>query len=181
MTQRMSATRYARALFDVALAEDDPQLVEQQLTAVLGVFQGHADLWRAVTNPAVPVQKKRAVIEDLLPLLNVRPVLQKLLQMMANRDRLLLLPDLLDTYSARLLDYRKVVRAEVTTATPLDPARAQALESRLAALTGRTVQMRTTTSPDIIGGVVTQIGSTVYDGSVSRQLARMRAALATEA
>jgi len=174
MTQRTAAARYARALFDVALAEDDPQLVEQQLTTVVEVFTGHADLWRAVTNPAVPVQKKRAVVDELLPQLALQPVVHKLIAMMAGRDRLLLLPDLLDTYRTRLLDHQEVVRADVTTAVPLAPERAEALKDKLTAITGRKVLMQTTTNTDIIGGVVARIGSTVYDGSVKRQLERMQ-------
>ena len=174
MTQRTAAARYARALFDVALAEDDPQLVEQQLTTVVEVFTGHADLWRAVTNPAVSVQKKRAVVDELLPALALQPVVHKLIAMMAGRDRLLLLPDLLDTYRTRLLDHQEVVRADVTTAVPLAPERAEALKDKLTAITGRKVLMQTTTNTDIIGGVVARIGSTVYDGSVKRQLEKMQ-------
>ncbi len=177
MTQKMAASRYGRALFDVAVAEDDPAAVERQLLAVVELFTGHGELWRALTNPAVPVQKKRAVVEELLPRLGLQPVLQKLLVMMAGRDRLLLLPDMAAAFSARLLDARKVVRAEITTAAPLEPARAAALEQKLAALTGRKVLMATATSPDLLGGVVTKIGSTVYDGSVKRQLEKMRESL----
>jgi len=70
-----------------------------------------------------------------------------------------------------------VVQAKVTTAAPLATDKAAALQARLAELTDRTVQLSTTVNPSIIGGVVTQIDSTVYDGSVTRQLARMRARL----
>jgi F-type H+-transporting ATPase subunit delta len=178
MTQKTAAARYARALFDVALAEDDPVRVEQQLAAAAEVFTGHADLWRAVTNPAVPVQKKRAVMDELLPKLELSPVVSKLLAMLASRDRLLLLPDLVDTYRARLLDHQQVVRAVVTTAAPLDAGKAQALEGALAGITGRRVLMDTETNPDLIGGVVARIGSTVYDGSVKRQLEKIRERLA---
>lgn len=174
MTQKTAASRYARALFDVAVAEDDPAVVERQLSDVVTLFTGHADLWRALTNPAVPVQKKRAVVDDLLPKLGLQPVLQKLLAMMAGRDRLALLPDALASFSARLLDAQKVVRAEITTAAPLEPERAAALEQKLAAITGRRVLMQTATSSELLGGVVTKIGSTVYDGSVKRQLEKMR-------
>jgi F-type H+-transporting ATPase subunit delta len=178
MTQKTAAARYARALFDVALAEDDPVVVEQQLTAAIEVFTGHADLWRALTNPAVPVQKKRGVVDELLPRMSLSPIVQKLLAMMAGRDRLVLLPDLLETYRARLLDHQNVVRALVTTAVPLEPERAAALQGQLAGLTGRKVVMETTTSPAILGGVVARIGSTVYDGSVKRQLEKIRERLA---
>ena len=76
-------------------------------------------------------------------------------------------PDLLDAYRERLLDYQQVVRAQVTTASPLAPDRAQAIERSLARVTGRTVTLETSVDPSIIGGVVARIGSTVYDGSVT--------------
>jgi F-type H+-transporting ATPase subunit delta len=178
MSQKTTAARYARALFDVALAEDDPQLVEQQLGEVVALFTGHADLWRVATNPAVPVQKKRAVVDELLPKLGVQPALGKLLAMMAGRDRLALLPDLLDTYRVRLLDHQQVVRAMVTSAVPLPADRAAALQEKLATVTGRRVLLNTATSPALLGGVIAQIGSTVYDGSVKRQLEKVRERLA---
>ena len=78
------------------------------------------------------------------------------------------------SFRERLNAKRGVVRAKVTTAAPLGPAQVEALSTRLAALTGRQVQLSAKVDPSIIGGVVTQVGSTVYDGSVTSQLARMR-------
>jgi F-type H+-transporting ATPase subunit delta len=72
------------------------------------------------------------------------------------------------------MDYRQVVRAEVTTAAPIEEARVEAIQRGLAKLSGRAVTMSTRIDPSIIGGVVARIGSTVYDGSVTRQLARMK-------
>jgi F-type H+-transporting ATPase subunit delta len=67
-----------------------------------------------------------------------------------------------------------VVRAEVTTAAPLTPERVTQIEQKLAALTGRKVNMSTSVDPGIIGGIVTRIGSTVYDGSIATQLAKLK-------
>jgi F-type H+-transporting ATPase subunit delta len=83
-------------------------------------------------------------------------------------------PDLLAAYRDRLLEHRGVVRAEVTTASTLDPGRADAIRQGLAALTGRTVQLATKIDPSIVGGLIARIGSTVYDGSVTRQLEKMK-------
>lgn len=178
MTHRTSALRYAKALLQVALAEDDPQAVEQQLAAVVDLFRGHAGLWAAMTNPAVPAPRKLAIAADLLPKLDVSPVVRKLTTLLASRDRIALLPDLLSAYRDRLLDHRKVVRASVTAAVPLSPDQATQIERRLAALTGRSVVMTSATDPGLVGGVVARIGSTVYDGSVKRQLEKMRDRLA---
>jgi F-type H+-transporting ATPase subunit delta len=174
MTARTSAGRYARALLDVALAESDPLVVEQQLAAVTDLFRGHDDLWKVMTNPAVPVTKKQGIVAELLPKLELVSPLSKLLTLLASKDRITLLPDILDLYRSKLMDYQKVVRASVTSAVALPVDRAQKLEASLAALTGRKVLMTLQTDPAIMGGVVARIGSTVYDGSVKRQLEIVR-------
>ena len=68
------------------------------------------------------------------------------------------------------MEHQQVVRAEVTTAAPLPADRAAQLSSSLARATGRTVDVTTNVDPAIIGGIVTRIGSTVYDGSIATQL-----------
>jgi F-type H+-transporting ATPase subunit delta len=102
------------------------------------------------------------------------PILSKLLVLLAERDRLVLLPDMLSAYRERLLDHQHVVRAEVTTATPLAADRAQMIEQGLAKVTGRTVRLGTRVDPSIIGGVIARIGDTIYDGSVTTQLQKMK-------
>jgi len=174
MTARMSALRYARALLDVALAEADPVVVEQEVAALAELFTGHAGLWKVMTNPAVPAPKKRAIVDDVLPRLGVTPVVQKTLQMLASRDRIALLPEIVDAYSSRLMDHQKVVRANVTSAVPLPGESVKRLERELAAITGRRVVMSAAVDPAIVGGLVARIGSTVWDGSVRRQLEKIR-------
>jgi F-type H+-transporting ATPase subunit delta len=174
MTARMSALRYARALLDVALAEADPVVVEQELGAAAELFKGHAGLWKVMTNPAVPSPKKRAVVDGLLPQLAVTPVVQKTLQMLASRDRIGLLPEIVEAYSDRLMVHQKVVRASITSAAPLPADRVKKLEQQLAGITGRRVVMNAAVDPAILGGVVARIGSTVWDGSVRRQLEKIR-------
>ena len=174
MTARMSALRYARALLDVALAEADPVMVEQQLTGAAELFKGHAALWKVMTNPAVPAPKKRAMVDAILPQLGVAPVVAKTLQMLASRDRIGLLPEIVEAYSGKLMDHQKVVRATVTSAVPLPADRAKKLEQELAGITGRRVVMSAAVDPSIVGGVVARIGSTVWDGSVKRQLEKIR-------
>jgi F-type H+-transporting ATPase subunit delta len=173
--------RYARALFDVALQESDPARVGGQLSAFAELVAGHAELGRVLTNPAVPVRMKRGIVERLVAPLALDAPLRKLLLLLADRDRLALLGDLADAYHARLLQHQQVVEAHVTTAAPLDGTRADAIASGLAEKTGRTVRLTTAVDPQLIGGVVARIGSIVYDGSVARQLERLRERLAQDA
>ena len=175
MTNKTAAIRYARALLDVAVKEKaDLELVENELSQFADLFTQHPLLEKVLLNPAVPVPRKRAAVSDLLVQARFTPIVSKLIALLADRDRLVLVPALLAAYSDRLLDYRGVVRAVVTTAAPLDATRTQAIQKSLAALTGRTVLLATTIDPSIIGGLVARIGSTVYDASVTRQLEKMK-------
>ena len=72
---------------------------------------------------------------------------------------------------------QKIIRGQVTTAIALPPDKLRALEQGLQAATGRKVVLETKVDPSIIGGVITRLGSTVYDGSVTTQLQKMKQAL----
>ena len=174
MSMRTSAARYARALLDVAIKESDPERAGQDLAGFVELVERHPDLQRALGNPVVSAAKKRDVVQQILERQQPSAPVGKLLLLLAVRGRLELLPDVLAVYRERLREHRQILEAEVTTAVPLSAERIADLQQRLAAMTGRTVTMTTKVDQALIGGVVTRIGSTVYDGSVATQLARVR-------
>ena len=174
MSNQASANRYAKALLDVAVKEADPVRAEQDLAAFADLFAGHDDLRRSLSNPVVPVQAKRAVVEQLTARVQPSAPVAKLMRLLADRDRLELLPDLVAAYRERLMDHQNVVRAEVVSAIPLADERARQLQQRLEGVTGRTVRLATRVDPSILGGVVARVGSVVYDGSIATQLSKMR-------
>lgn len=174
MSTRASAARYARALLDVAVKEANPEQIEQHLEALAALFSKTPDLQRALTHPAVPVSAKRGVVETLAGRLEWAPPLRKLLLLLADRDRLMLIPEVAQVYHERLMEHRKAITAELTTAAPIAPEQATAFQQRLSQATGRTVTLTTRVDPDIIGGAVTRIGTTVFDGSIASQLQQMR-------
>jgi F-type H+-transporting ATPase subunit delta len=175
VTTRTAANRYARALLDVGLKEKaDLSKVDAELAEFNDLVRQHPTLEKALLNPAVPVPRKRAVIAELTGRARVQPILARLLGLLAERDRLIVLPDLVAAYRERLQDHLKIVRAEVTTAIPLSADRAKQIEQSLASATGRTVTLSMRVDPSIIGGVVARVGSTVFDGSVTNHLQRMK-------
>jgi F-type H+-transporting ATPase subunit delta len=183
MTSRGAAARYARALFDTVLAEKgDVAGTYRELGQFVALVTSNAALARVLTNPAIPAPRKRGVVETLIGRAGaLQPSVAKLLLLLADRDRLALLPDLAEAYENRLMDHQQVVRAELVTAQPLPADRVGAITAGLKSATGRDVQLETRVDPAIIGGAVARIGSTVYDGSILRRLERMRETLASAA
>ena len=179
MTTRTAAVRYARALFDVALKEQgNLPAIEAELASFADLFTAHPELAKVLLNPAVPAPRKRAAVVELTRRAGASPVLAKLLILLAERDRLVLLPDLVAAYRERLADHLKIVRAEVTSASPLSAERIQQIERSLSQVTGRAVTLATHVDPSLIGGLVARVGGTVYDASLTTQLQKMKQRLA---
>jgi F-type H+-transporting ATPase subunit delta len=179
VTSGAAASRYARALFDVTLKEGgDVEKVLGELEQFTALIRGHESLAHVIGNPAIPVTKKVALVKALLDRVGaLSPTVLKLIVLLAERDRMVLLPDVVRTYRERLMDHQKIVRGEVTTAIALAPDRLRALEQGLQQATGRKVVLESRVDASIIGGVITRLGSTIYDGSVTTQLEKMKQAL----
>src|SRR5438067_1279317 len=179
MTSRTAARRYAKALLDVASKEADADKAGQELDGFVALLTEQPALDRVLMNPAVPAPRKRAAVAELVRVARVSPVVGKLLVLLAERDRLALVPDMAVAYRDMLMEQQNVVRAEVTSASPLPAAKTQAIEERLAAITGKRVSMVATVDPAIVGGVIARVGSTVYDASLATQLKKIRERLTT--
>jgi F-type H+-transporting ATPase subunit delta len=175
VTNRTAAARYARALLDVALQEQlNLYAVETELTEFNALVQQHDALRLALLNPAVPAPRKRAAVSELVERAGLLTAVGKTLVLLAERDRLVLLPDIIEAFKQRLLDLHNVVRAEVTTATPLSADQLHSIQRSLGLATGRTVDLSARVDPAIVGGMVARVGSTVFDGSVVNHLQRIR-------
>jgi F-type H+-transporting ATPase subunit delta len=180
MTSRTAAARYARALLDVATAESaDLDAIARDLDEVTAFMAQQPALAAVLLNPAVPAPRKRAAMEEITSISSLAPIVSKVLILLADRDRLSLLTDVSAIYRDLLAERQNVVHAEVTSAEPLSADRIQAIERRLATVTGKRVSMTARVDSEIIGGVVARVGSTVYDASIATQLKKIRECLTT--
>lgn len=177
MTERTIAGRYARALFDVTVRDKDeePSTAEHDLKEFVTLLEVHPSLQEALVNPSVPSPHKQAAVTAVLRHnKNVSTAVTRLLDLLAARDRMSLVQEILSAFRARVQDRLQIVRAEVTTAVKLSADRRDAIALRLGEVTGKQVLIDARVDPSIIGGVVAKVSSTVYDGSVATQLERLR-------
>jgi F-type H+-transporting ATPase subunit delta len=175
MSLRTSANRYAKALFDVALQEKaDLAHIDRDLQAVAAMLAGSPDLAAASNRGSVSDEKRTALIEAVSKAMTLTTPVTKLAVLLAQNRKLNLLPDLAEAYRERLRAHQNIVRAEVTSAVPLSPEKTKAVEDSLSRVTGKKVELSTHVDPELLGGLVAKIGSTVYDGSVKTQLERLR-------
>jgi F-type H+-transporting ATPase subunit delta len=168
------ARRYATALADVVMARGEAQEVQRELTAWETMMQSNEQLLEVFRNPTIPYEQKRKVLNALIARASVRPTTANFLQVLLQNQRLADLNEVNKRF-AQILDERSgVVSAEVTTARPVPQASQDALRTKLTLLTGKNVRLSFTTDEELIGGIVTRIGSTIYDGSVRNQLQQVK-------
>lgn len=178
MSLRISANRYAKALFDVALQEKaDVAQVDRDLEAVVNMMRASPDLAEAANRTGVTDAARKALLEKVAGAMGLTTPVTKLLVLLADSRKLNRVPDLAAAFRERLLAHQNVVHADVTSASALSAEQAKALAESLSTVTGMKVDLSVSVDPELLGGVVARIGSTIYDGSVRTQLSRMRAQL----
>ena len=175
MTLHAIARRYANALYDVTTKNGSVRAARADLSAVAGVIGGHAELTKVLASPAIPLVKKRAILEQVLAASSgLSADVRRLLMLLADRNRLGLVGDVSRAFESRVMQAEHVMSAEVTTAAPLSDDRRAALVAALGRATGGTVTVTEKVDPAIVGGVVARVGGIVFDGSVTNQLERLK-------
>ena len=170
MSVQTVARRYASALADVVLERGEAREVQEELLAWEQMIQSSPNLQEVLRNPTIALDQKRAVLNKLIALTKPRPTTVNFLKVLLQNQRLTELGEINRKF-AEILDERAgMVAATVTTARTVPENAQQRLHTKLLSLTGKKVRIDFATDPDLIGGLVTRIGSTVYDGSVRNHL-----------
>jgi F-type H+-transporting ATPase subunit delta len=169
-----AARRYVQAIVEIARERQSFDAWERDL-ARLGQMAADPQVETFLENPSAgEAAKKRAV--DLV-LTDAQPEARNLAHLLVERQRTGLIPDIVEGFQEAHLAERGIVVADVTTAEALDDTMQAAVRERLGQVVGKTVELRLHTDPNIIGGLVAQIGDQVIDGSVQTRLRRLRSRL----
>ena len=178
MSVQMVARRYASALADVVLERGEAREVQEELIAWERLFQSSDNLREVFRNPTIALDQKRAVLNKLIERARPRPTTVNFLKVLLQNQRLTDL-DAINRKFAEVLDVRAgMVAATVTTARSVPEDAQQKLHATLSNLTSSNVRVNFATDSELIGGLVTRIGSTVYDGSVRNHLQRIKEKMA---
>jgi F-type H+-transporting ATPase subunit delta len=169
--------QYARGLLAIVNAEGALERVEDELYRFAQALEGNNDLREALSDRQIPVERRLAVVEDLLGERADPQTVAAVAHVIASgRGRMLV--DIVQAFTRAAASQRDRAVAEVRTAVELTDDQRERLRKALGEATGREVELKIIVDESVVGGVLATVGDTVIDGSVSRQLARIRARLA---
>jgi len=164
---------YARALLEVAEAEDDLGTVEDELFAFAKVVERDGRLSEALTDPALPAENKRTLVKELLGD-RANPHTVSILGFLIEQGRAKELGRIVDGLAELAAERRRHVVAEVRSAVPLTQERRKKLAEALSKATDKNVEIKVVIDPSVIGGLLARVGDEVFDGTVRTRLEEAR-------
>jgi F-type H+-transporting ATPase subunit delta len=171
------ADRYARAIFELGVENDQLKQLTDQFQQIAEVYAGSHELRVALENPVVDESKRDAVLKDVAARLQLSELATNSLRVLAARRRLRALPEIARRLASMSDDKAGIVRATVISAVPLSEAHYQALSAELERATQKKVVVERQHDPSLIAGVVTRIGDKTIDGSLKGRLAELESQL----
>jgi F-type H+-transporting ATPase subunit delta len=168
---------YANALFEAALEKDRLEPVREQLQQIVAADAEVPELRELLRNPQLDPRARAAALEDVLS--GGEDLVRNFLLLLADKGRTGSLEDIAREFERLIAEHEGVVHAQLTTAVELSDEEARKLLDQIEQASGRKVEATRTVDPELIGGIVLQVGSHRLDASVRGRLERLRRELAT--
>jgi F-type H+-transporting ATPase subunit delta len=175
------AVPYSEALMSLAQSQNLTDKFGEDAGALLDLLNQSEDLREFLTSPIVKADSKKAAIQQILGD-QVHPLIKNFLMLLIDSGRIIFLEDICRQYQALLRELKQAVLAEVTSVVELTEEQKQVVREKVKAATGaHEVDLETKIDPAVLGGVVIQVGSQIYDLSLRGQLRRLSLQLSSTA
>lgn len=167
------AAPYAQALLSVAQSNNSVDDVSRIATDFLNLIKESSDLNAFLANPIASKDAKKGVLNQVLGD-GVNTQMKNFLMLLVDRGRIYLVEPILQQFQAQVRELNQTVLAEVTSAVELNDEQKEQVRQKVQSITdARSVELETSVDPDLIGGVIIQIGSQILDASIRGQLRRI--------
>ena len=176
MAKRLSGKRYAQAIFDLALENNQVEQWGEDLALVAEVFED-ADFAALLKHADMPVANKLKATASVLA--GINPLVRNLVDLLVSKNSVDVIPGVHSGYTELLDRHLGRQRVEITTAVPLESAETDRINSFVTELVGGEVVLTTKVDESILGGLVIQIGDRLLDGSTMARLEGLRRRLHT--
>ena len=174
------ASRYATALADVALEQNDADRVKNDLNSFAKTFAESLDLRALIESPGVGQDLKHRVIGEIASRMGLVPAVRNFAFLLVHHHRTEILAEIQQAFQTELNTRLGIAEAEVTSAREMSTEERGKLTSALERRTGKKIEASFRRDESLVGGTVVRVGSTIYDGSVREQLMRLRERLEME-
>lgn len=173
MSDRTIARRYASALYGEAESAGTVEMIDNDVELLFNTLEESHDLQLFFASPVISEEKKMTVIRRLFQP-RVSDLMLNFLLFVISKQREGIVDAIVNEYRSMRLKQRGIVEADARVAIPLDETDVDDLTASISKTVGSEIRLNVKTDPELVGGVVVQIGDLVYDGTLKRKLANLR-------
>ena len=177
MINQILAKRYAKALLTLGREDGDFEQYGAELQGFVTFWESETEFADAASNPLYAKENRKAIVKSVVDKMELSPVFKSLLDLMIEKNRLAIIPEVGIFYQKLLDELNNISRAKVTSATPLSEEAMESIKASLEKTTGSSIIVEAEVDPELIGGVVARVGDLVLDGSVRNQLTSIKETL----
>ena len=164
---------YAEAFYGVIVAEGEANEIQDELFRFGRTIDGNDQLRTTLGDPHLPAAVRQQIVQDILEG-KAHDVTVALVSMLVGTGRVRELSAIVGHLLERTASLGSKSIAEVRSAVPLTDDQKARLAASLKTSTGHDVDIVVIIDPSVLGGIVTQIGDTVIDGTVRHRLAQLK-------
>ena len=173
MSTSAISKRYAKALVSLGSEQKKVEAYGEELARVSAIVASHDLLRLLLESPTLAVDKKSAIFAEILEKIGLSDGMRDFFGLLVEKDRMQYLPQIVENYQQLADELSGTLRANVTAAAKLSAAQQKAISAELEKQTGKKVELTVDLDASLIGGLRTEIGGRLFDGSVKTQLKRI--------
>ncbi|MFZ5569173.1 MAG: ATP synthase F1 subunit delta [Thermodesulfobacteriota bacterium] len=171
------ARRYAKALMLIGKEDGQAENYRDELNGMAQLMEKEHTLRQAVYNPIYANESRRKILEAIIGKLKLTPVMKSFLLLLFDKGRINFISLINQNYQKLADELKGVARASVTSAAMLSTEAVEKIRLSLSKMVGKEIILECKQDASLIGGVVTQIGDLILDGSIKTQLFNMKESL----
>jgi len=179
MIRKKIERRYAKALYDVLKSSKEFDSLFEQLKKIKELFDRQEEIFEFLGSPLNNLEDKEKVIARISESLELDDKIINFIRLLIKNYRLKYFGGILALVKEMYYKEHNIEIAEVKTAIPINEEIKKQLKEVLEAKTGKKLIIRYGIDSELIGGVLVKIGSTIYDGSIKRQLELLKNKIAS--
>lgn len=171
------ARRYAKALLLIGKEDGQTDSYRKELSEFADLMEREDALNQAITNPLYESSGRRKVLQAVIDSLDISKTMKSFLLLLFDKGRIGFIDSIADFYQKLADEVKGIARASLVSATELSEDTVEKIRTVLSKKTKKEIILEVEQDPELIGGIVTQIGDLVWDGSIKTQLSNMRETL----
>jgi len=169
MTNPRLATRYAKSLLDLSIEQNQLEAVYADMKLLKGINKSNPDFVALLRSPIITADKKDKILDAVIGK-NISQISMLFIRLLTTKKRESNLPEIVTAFLEQYNKLKNIQTVKLTTATPISDELKNSIIARVKSADSSAIEIETAVKEELIGGFKLEIGGTLIDASILRDL-----------